>query len=86
MKTVENSGIQGCTLALDKTVGSRPLASFGSILGGDWEILGFGVAVDWVTSRSCSFAIKAVRRLNVQSGKRKGVKGPAQPENRSERP
>ena len=33
---------------------------------------GSGVAVDWVTGRSCSSAAEARRRLNVQSGLRKG--------------
>ena len=33
---------------------------------------GFGVAIDWVTSQSCSSATKA-GRLDVQSGLRKGL-------------
>ena len=33
---------------------------------------GSGVAIDWVTGRSCSSAEKATRRLNVQSGLHKG--------------
>ena len=32
---------------------------------------GSGVAIDWVTGRSYSSAIKAKRRINVQSGLRK---------------
>ena len=38
---------------------------------------GSGVAIDWVTGRSCCSATKARRRLNVQSGLRKGDKEPA---------
>ena len=32
---------------------------------------GVGIAVDWVTGRSYSFAIEAGRRLNVESGLRR---------------
>ena len=46
---------------------------------------GSGVAIDWVAGRSCSSGVKAGRRLNVQSGLRKGDNGPAWPENWSER-
>ena len=42
----------------------KALASFGLQPGS-------GVAIDWVTGRSSSSAIKAKRRLNVQSGLRK---------------
>ena len=33
---------------------------------------GSGVAIDWVTGWSCSSAVTAKRRLDVQSGLRKG--------------
>ena len=33
---------------------------------------GSRVAIDWVTGRSCTSAMKAERRLNVQSGLRNG--------------
>ena len=50
---------------------SKASVSFGSIQGADPEQPGSGVAVDWVTGQSCSSAVKAGRRLKVQSGLRK---------------
>ena len=72
----QNSGV-GRQLTLDKTVGSRVwchtqgLSKLRLDLGWGSGQPGSGVAIDWVTSRSSSSAIKAKRRLNVQSGLRK---------------
>ena len=47
-------------------------ARFGSIRVRNVLDDGSGVAIDWVTRRSFSSTEKATRRLNVQSGLRKG--------------
>ena len=78
----------GRQLTLVKTVGSRVwwhTRGLGELrLDPEWKPSaqedGSGVAIDWVTGRSCSSGLKAGRRLNVQSGPRKGDKGRAQPE------
>ena len=85
-----NIQVLGEQLTLGKTVGSRlwwHTHDFGELrldLGRKPSAQedGSGVAIDWVTGQSCSSAMKAVRRLNVQSGLREGDK---EPENWSER-
>ena len=75
----------GRQLTLDKTVGSgvwwqtqgssgRPASDLG--WGSSSKTTPAGVAIDWVTGRSYS---SARRRIDVQSGQRKGRKGAAAP-------
>ena len=75
VKTVKIQEV-GRQLILDKTVGSRmcgdtskAFASSCSIQAGA-HTSGSGIAVDWVTGRS--YLLEEGRRLNVQSGLRKG--------------
>ena len=68
----------GRQLTLDKTVGTRVrwhtqgLDELRLDLGWGPGEPGSGVAIDWVTSRSYSSAVKTVKRLNVHSDLRKG--------------
>ena len=70
--------VQRLAAAQPKTVGSRVWWEIQGLnelrLDPGWgsKQPGSGVAIDWVTGRSCSSAIEAGRRLNVQSGLRKG--------------